>query len=169
MALADLAHHEGRDDSRRDAQARLGKAEAHVVGGDGDVADRDKARAAAQSGAVNAADDGVPAVVYGAEHVGHAQRVVDVVVVAEVQTGAHPVEVGSGAEARAVAAQHHRAHAVVRVQQREDIAQLGDEPLVEGVVDLGASEHDIGSNTAPHEPQVLIVSAAAHAAIWIGH
>ena len=78
VALADLADGEGRDDRWRDAQPRLGEAEAGVIGGDGDVADGGEAGATAKRRAVNATNDGMAAGIYHAEHIGHTQRVGDV-------------------------------------------------------------------------------------------
>jgi len=43
------------------------------------------------------------------EHIGHAQRVLDVLVVRIGEAGAHPVEVGPGAEVAALARQHNGA------------------------------------------------------------
>ena len=77
VRLADLAEDEGRDDGGRDAQTRLGKAKAATFGGDGDVADGGKAGATTQRRAVHAPDHRETAVVDGAEHVGHPQRVGD--------------------------------------------------------------------------------------------
>src|SRR5689334_14815752 len=168
MRLADLAEDEGGDDGGGDAQAGLGEAEAGVVGGDGDVADGGEAGAAAERGAVDAADDGLGAGVYGAEHVGHAQGVGHVLVTAEIEAGAHPVEVGAGTEAGAVAAQDDGAHTVIRAKHLKGGLELGDEPGVEGVVNVGARERDVGGEAVALDAQVLVVAGGQNLAEAFG-
>src|SRR5215469_6090330 len=149
MALADLAYDKRRDDSRCYAQARLGEPKAGILRGDHYIAYRGKPRAASQRGAMDAPNDGMPTGGDGAKHIGHTQRVVDILVMGVIETGAHPIEVGSRAEARAIAGKHARADVVVAVQLLERFTQLGDELLVERVVDFWAGESHTGGKPAP--------------------
>ena len=66
-------------------------------------------------------------------------RVLDVLLVAEVDRRALPLDVGSGAEALALAGQHHGAR-VAHVC--EGVGQLANELRVESVSPLGLGDRD---------------------------
>src|SRR6185437_7715486 len=93
-----LGNDELRDDGGSDAQPRLSEAKPRVLGGNGDVADSGQPGAAAERRALDAANHRMAAVVDPPEHVGHLQRVLDVLLAGIGDAGAHPVEVGARAE-----------------------------------------------------------------------
>ncbi len=101
-ARADAREHEGRDDGRNDPQAHFREAEDRIEAGDGHVGAGDDARAAAEGEPLNTGDDGRRASVDRLEHPVEPHRVRDVLVVGEVDRGALPLHVRSGAEARPV-------------------------------------------------------------------
>ena len=109
---ADLREDERRDDGWNDAEFHFGEAEDRIVGRDRDVADGRQSRTSAQRGAVHLRDDGLGAVVDRAEHVAHVLGVGDVRLEAQIERGAHPVDVGAAAEDLALAGQHDRADVV---------------------------------------------------------
>ena len=166
-----LRHDELRDHRRGDAQPRLGEAEARSLRRDGDVADGGESRAAAERRAVDAPDDGMAAGVDGAQHVGQFERVGDVLVVGEVETGAHPVQVGARAEALARALQHDRADVLGLAQPLEGALNLADEPLIEGIVQFRAVQRDDGGESLAGEAQMLVDVLVPGLArrIWLAH
>ena len=86
---------------------------------------------------MHAADDGSRAGVDRLQHPVEAHRVLDVLVVGEVDRGSLPLDVGSGTEARALAGENDRAR-VADVRERS--GQLRDERRVERVPPLGPCE-----------------------------
>src|SRR5918996_4269495 len=70
---------------------------------------RDESDAAAERVAVGADDHRGRAMVDRLEHLPEAARVLDVLLVAELDRGAHPLDVCPGAEALALAGEHDRA------------------------------------------------------------
>ena len=151
--LADLRKHERRDDRGDDPQPNLGEAEDRVGPRDGDVRARDEARAAAERVAVHHADDGRRARVDGLEHPVQAHRVLDVLLVGEIDGRALPLDVRTCAEARALA----REDDCPRVADvRERLGQRGDELRVERVPALGPSQRD------PEDAAVSLAVQRAH-------
>ena len=116
---ADLGDDERRDHRRQDAEFRLGEPEDRPFGGDDDVADRREPRTAAQRGAVDAADDRFRHAVDRAVHARQAARVLDVLALAQIERGAHPVDVGAAGKDLAGAGEHDRADGVVARRVRE--------------------------------------------------
>ena len=114
--------------------------------GDHQVADGAQAHPAAERRTLDPDDDGDGARVERLEHVGHRHRVLLVALDVERHRRAHPGDVGTGAEGRAVAGQDDEAKLVRGLpgERRERLAQLGDERRVERVVDLGPGERDPG-------------------------
>ena len=101
--VADPRQHERRDDRGDDPELDLGEAERRVLGRERDVDGRGEAAAAAEAVALDASDDRGRAGVDRLEHPVEAQRVLDVLLVGEVDRRALPVDVGAGAEALAFA------------------------------------------------------------------
>ena len=100
---ADLGQHERRDDGRDDPEPHLREAENGVGGGDRDVGARDQPAPAAERVAVYARDHRSGAGVDRLAHLVQAHRVLDVLVVGEVDRRALPLDVGAGAEGGAFA------------------------------------------------------------------
>ena len=120
---------------------------------DRDVGARDEAGAPAEDVPVRDAHDRGRAGLDGLEHAVEAHRVLDVLVVGEVDRGALPLDVCPGAEALALAGEDDR----TRVSDvREGLGQLGDERRVERVPALGPRERD-----AEHRA-VLLDAEGAH-------
>ena len=138
-AGADLREHERRDDRGDDPEPHLGEAERRVGRGDDDVRARDEAGAAAERVAVHARDERRRARVDRVHHPVEAQRVLDVLLEAEVDRRALPLDVGAGAEARPVAGEHDDAR-VADVGER--LVQLRDQRRVERVSPLRLRERD---------------------------
>jgi len=60
----------------------------------------------------------------------------------------HPVEIGSRRKALALSGEHDGPDIPVRIDRRECGREIGDERLVEGVVDLGTVHPDPGGRSA---------------------
>jgi dihydrodipicolinate synthase/N-acetylneuraminate lyase len=134
---ADPGEHERRDDRGDDSEPDLGEAEDCVRGGDRDVGTGDEAAASPEGVAVHERDHGGRAPVDRLTHAVEAHRVLDVLLVREVDRRALPVDVGAGAEALALAGENDG----TRVSYvREGIRQLGDESGVEGIAPLRAGQ-----------------------------
>ena len=84
------------------------------------------------------------------------ERVGDVLVVGEVEAGAHPVQIGASAEALARALQHDRTDVVGLAQPLEGALNLSDKPLVEGIVQVRTIQRDDGGESVPGEAQMLV-------------
>ncbi len=158
VGLADLGDDERADDRWQDPQPRLGEAEARPGLGDDHVGNGQQPHPATQRRAVDAGDDRHRAGVDGLEHVGHRHRVLFVALGVQRHRGAHPVEVGAGAEGRPVAGQDHRSKLRRRLagERRERGPEIADEGRVEGVVDVRAGQRHAGDDIArpgTHEPQ----------------
>ena len=98
-----------------------------------------EAAASAQAVALDAGDDRRRARVDRLQHPEEAQRVLDVLLVGEVDRRALPVDVGAGAEALALAGEHDGAR-VADVGER--LGQIPDQLRVERVAPLGPGERD---------------------------
>ena len=129
-ARADLRQRERRDHRRDDPELDLGERELRLGPGDRDVRAGDEPAAAAERVALDAPITGAGHGVDRLEHHPQPPRVGDVLLVAELDRGPHPVDVGAGAEARPVAREHDRAR-VADVGER--LGQLGDQLGVERV------------------------------------
>src|SRR5467141_2597924 len=129
-ALADRAHHVRADRRWREAELRLREAERRLRRADGDVAGGHQPRAAGESRAVNARDGRLGQAVEPGEHVGKRARIGEVLLVAVARHALHPVEIGAGAERRAVACQDHHADRFVFPEFRKTGLQRGNELVV---------------------------------------
>ena len=129
------------------------KANTRVGRRDHDVGARDEAAAAAERMAVHARHDRRRAGVDRLEHLPQPPRVGDVLLVAELDRAAHPVDVGAGREALALAGEQHRAHVVA--DRRESLGQLRDQLGVEGVAPLGARHRDAEEIAVLFDPERL--------------
>jgi len=147
---ADASEDEGRDDRGNDSEPYLREAEDRIRRRDRDVGARDEPAPAAERMSVHAADDGRRAGIERLEHPVEPHRVLDVPLVSEVDRGALPLDVGAGAEAGAVAGEHHRPR-VADVGER--LGQRGDELGVEGVPPLRTGERDVQDVTFPLDAQ----------------
>ena len=107
--------------------------------GEDNVGARDEAAAAAEHVAVHAGDDRSRARVERLQHLAESARVLDVLLVAQLDRRAHPLDVGAGAEALALAGQHNRAR-VADVGER--VAQRRDQVGVERVPAVRSCERD---------------------------
>ena len=103
---------------------------------DGDVGAGDEAGAAAERVTLDPGDDGSGAAVDRLEHAAERVRVGHVGVEVELDGGAHPLDVGAGAEARPVTGEQHRAR-LADVDER--LGELCDQVGVEGVSRLRAA------------------------------
>ena len=136
---SDLREHERRDHSRDDPELHLGEAEDGIVGGNGDVGASGQSATAAEAVALDPGNDWSGTTVDGSEHPVQAERVLDVLLVAEVDRRALPVDVGAGAEALALTGQDHGPR-VAHVG--EGLCQLANELRVERVSSLGLVDRD---------------------------
>src|SRR5581483_7862592 len=136
---ADLRERERRDHRRGDPEADLGEAEDRVGRRHDGVGAGGEARAAAQRVAVDAGDHRCRAAVDGREHRVQAEGVLDVLVDAEIDRGALPVDVRARAEAGALSGQNDGARVA---DVRERVVQPRDQRGVEGVTPLGPRERD---------------------------
>ena len=147
---ADLRERERRDDRRHDAELHLAERELRARLRDDDVAAGDEAAAAAERVPLHARDDRCRAAVDRLEHRAQPERVGDVLLVGEVDRGAHPVDVRAGRERRAVAREHDGAR-VADVGERP--GELGDQRRVEGVSPLRPRQRDPQHRAVALDPQ----------------
>ena len=138
-ARADLGERERRDHGRDDPELHLREREDGLLVRDDDVRAGHQPGAAAERVTLHARDDGRGTAVDRLEHAAQRVRVRDVGVVVEGDRGAHPVDVGTGAEARAFAGQHDRAR-LADVDER--FRELGDQLRVERVARLRPRQRD---------------------------
>ena len=147
---AELREDEGGDHRRDDPEVDLREAEHGLRMSDRDVRARDEPRAAAERVSLNDADHGSRAGVDRLEHAEEAHRILDVLVVGEVDRGALPLDVGTGAEAGAVPGEHDGARVP---DARERLGQLGDERGVERVPPIGAGQRDAQDRAVAFDPK----------------
>jgi len=145
----DLRQRERRDHRRDDAELHLAERELRVRLGDDDVAAGDEPAAAAERVPLHARDDRRRARVDRVEHRAQSQRVRDVLVVAQLDRGAHPLHVGAGRERGAVTREHDRA-GVAHVFERA--SQLLDQRRVERVAPLRPRHRDPQDAVAVLDP-----------------
>ena len=138
-ARADLREGEGRDHRGDDPELHLREGEDGSRLRNGDVGAGDEAGAASERMPLHPGDDGSGAAVDRLEHAAEGVRVGDVGLEVERDGGAHPLDVGAGAEARPVAGEQHRAR-LADVDER--LGQLCDQVGVEGVSRLGPRQRD---------------------------
>lgn len=138
-AFADLPQREGRDHGRDDSELHLREREHRPRLRDHDVAARDEPDAAAEGVSLDEGDDRRRAAVDRLEHPPHGIRVGDVRLQVEIGRGAHPFDVGAGAEAWPLAGEHDRAG---RPYVDERLGELGDQGRIECVARLGPGERD---------------------------
>lgn len=97
------------------------------------------------------ADDRFRNAVDRAVHPREAARVLDVVLFAEVERGAHPIDVGPAAENLALAREDDGTDRFVGRQRLEGTVQRGNQLGVEGVADVGTRQDDVGNSVlVPH-------------------
>ena len=147
---ADLREDERRDHRRDDPEAHLGEPEGRVRPRHRDVGARDEAGAAAEREAVDAADDGRGAGVDRLEHAVEPHRVLDVLVVGEVDRRSLPLDVRTRAERRPFALEEHRAGVA---DVRECVRELRDERGVERVAPLRLRERHAKDVPVPDDLQ----------------
>ena len=138
-AYSDLAQRERRDHRRDDPDLDLGEGEHRPLVREHDVGAGDEPGAAAERVSLDERDDGSGADVDRLQHPAQGGRLGDVLVVGEVDGGAHPVDVCAGAKARPLAGEHHRAR---RADVHERLCELRDHRRVESVSCLGSRERD---------------------------
>ncbi len=125
-----------------------------VVGlGDRDVRRRDESCAAAERMALRADDDRRGAAVDRLEHLAHRVRVRDVLVERERDRRAHPLDIGAGAKARALAGEDDCSRAA---DVDEGLLKLADELRVERVAAFRARQRD------PQHRAVTVDAKRAH-------
>ena len=121
-ALADLPQSVRGDHGRDDPELDLGEGEDGPLVRDRDVGCGHEAGAAAEGVALDERDHRSGTGVDRVEHPAQGVRIGEILVVGERGGPAHPLDVGAGAEARAVAGQHDRAR-LAHVDER-----LGEAP-----------------------------------------
>ena len=147
---ADLREDEGRDDRRDDAEANLGEAEGRIVRRDRDVRAGDEAAASAERISVHPRDDRRGTRVDRLAHAVETHRILDVLLVGEVDGRALPLDVRARAEALALAREHDR----TRVTDiRKGLGQLPDQGCVERVSPLRPRERDPEHGAVPLDAQ----------------
>jgi dihydrodipicolinate synthase/N-acetylneuraminate lyase len=142
----DLREDERRDDSRNDPQPHLREPEYGVLRRDGDVGTRDESAPSAERIAVNLDHHRGRAAVDGLAHPEEAERILDVLLVGQVDRGALPFDVCTGTEARALT----REDDGPRISDlRKCVGELRDECRVERVTPLGARQGDLQDGAVP--------------------
>jgi len=136
MALAHGGDHIGADGGCGQSELDLRQAKLGFLRRQRDVAGGDQAHAAGKGRPVHARDGRLFRHVDGVEHGGQRQGVGVVLPQAVAGHLFHPVQVGAGAERRAMTRQHHRAYALVRVCGLERLCQFRNHGFVEGVAHL---------------------------------
>ena len=139
-ARADLREHERRDDRGDDPELDLGEAERRALVRDRDVCAGREPAPAAEAVALDPRHDRRGAAVDGREHLVEPERVLDVLLVREVDRRALPLDVGARAEALALAGEHDSARVA---DVRERLRQLADQLGVERVAPLGLRDRDL--------------------------
>ena len=140
-----------------DPEPHLGEAEDGVGGGDCDVRARHQPAPAAERVAVHPRDHRRRAGVDRLAHLVQPHRVLDVLVVGQVDRGALPLDVGPGTEGGAFAREDDGACVA---DQRERLGQLGDERGVERVTAVGTGQRDLVDRAVP------LCAQPAHAAAY---
>ena len=143
LGQADALHDKGRDLRRQQAQAGFRQAELGLMIGQGHVADAGQAKAASQHRALQHANQHLRAVL------GLFQQAAKGPVQLAVGLGAlgpgldHVLEVGTGAEVAARAAQHQGPHATFPAHCRQHRAQFADHLQAHGIAGVWAIEGDV--------------------------
>jgi len=147
MRLADFRKNERRDDRGNDAEFDFRETENCVGARNDDIADGGKACASTESRAVNLCDNGFAASVDRTKHIRHRARILDVFFMAQIQRGAHPIDVGAAAKHFALTRKNDRPDRRITREAVERFTQSGNQFGVEGVSDIGPREDD-ASQTA---------------------
>jgi hypothetical protein len=80
------------------------------------------------------------------QHLGERLGIGEVLLVAVSRHALHPIEVGAGAERRAMSGEHHDADGWIVLNIEEGAAQLCDESIVKSVAHLGTVERHAGNS-----------------------
>jgi hypothetical protein len=149
MGLPDLRDDERRDDRGEDAQPCLGEPESGAALGEDQVGHGAQAHPAAECRPLNARDDGHRADIDRFEHVGHRHRVLLVALDVERHGGAHPGDIGAGAERRSITGEDDDTEraGVFASEAGERGPQLRDQRGIECVVDVRPSERHASDDT----------------------
>jgi hypothetical protein len=139
-ARADLREHERRNDRGDDPELDLREAELRALVRDGHVCAGREPAPAAEAIALDPRHDRRRAAVDGREHLVQPERVLDVLLVREVDRRALPFDVRARAEALAFAGEHHSPRIA---DIRERLGQLADHLGVERVSPLGLRDRDV--------------------------
>ena len=137
---ADSRQDERRDHGRDDPELDLGEAEDRIGRGHRHVGAADEARAAAERVALHPPDDRGGAGVDRLQHAVEAERVLDVLLVGEIDRRALPVDVGAGTEALTFSGEQDR---TCVADVGEGVRQLLDQRRIEGVPALGPCQRDL--------------------------
>ena len=140
--LADGGHDIGRDHGRDQAEPNFGQAEAGRLGRDGDVAASDQPDAAAEGRALDPRHGRLGQEVQHPHQLRQSAGIAQVLGVAVTGHPLHPAEIGAGGKALAFRPQHDRPDLVVVAQPAQNVGQVGDHGIVEGVMDLGPVQGD---------------------------
>ena len=146
----DLGQHERGDDGRDDPELDLGEPERRVPGGKRDVCTGREPAAAAEAVALDPGYDRRGTAVDRREHLVEPERVLDVLLIGQVDRGALPLDVRAGAEALSLAGEHDRPGIA---DVRESLRQLADEVSVEGVSAFGLVDGDAEDMSVPLDAQ----------------
>ena len=169
-AGSDSGQRERGDDRRDDPELHLREGENRIGRSDRDVARSHEPRSAAEGVTLHAYGHRRGTAVDRLEHRAQRVRVGDVLLVREIDRGAHPVDVGPGREARSVAAEDDGPRAP---DSDERLGKLGDQRRVERVPPVGPRECDaedvavaLGAEVRGHgeELRVLLMLRGALAA-----
>lgn len=146
----DAGKDERRDHRGDDPEPHLGEPEHSVGCGQDDVGASHDARSAAEGEALHPRDDRSGAAVNRLEHAEEAQRVLDILVVGKVDRRSLPLDVGAGAEGRALARENDRS-GIADVGER--VRQLRDQGGVERIPALGLGDRDAQHGVLAVDPQ----------------
>ncbi len=126
------------------AEAHFGHRELRLLHRHGEVGAGDQADRAGEGVAVHARDHRLRTGVDGVQEQSQTAGIGTILRLGKCRHALHPVQVGAGGEALAVAAEHDRTHRVVLAHGVERIGQLGDQRLVEGIVHFGTIQRQRG-------------------------
>ena len=148
LAQADRGDHMRRDHRRHQPQLHFRQRELGAVHADRDIAAGDQADTAAIGRTVDPREGRFGQELQGAHQPRQTQRIVAVFLFAGSGHAAHPVQVRAGRKAAAAAGEHHGAHGRVGRCRLQRGGELGDQGVVERVVDLCPVQGEPGHGAA---------------------